>query len=316
MNDPWFWRGASPAARLSRAALAPAAALYGAGQRWRIRSARPFDPGIPVICAGAAVIGGAGKTPFCLMLQRLLHAEGVAAHFLTRGYKGGLKGPVRVDAQHTVDDVGDEALILAAAAPAWVAKDRAAGAGAAAAAGAGVIIMDDGFQNPAVKKTLSFLLLTGEEENLARFPAGPLRETAGEAMARADAVVLAFPRRRAAEAGGVPAFHAAGRLSLPLPPQRVAAFCGIARPERFFAALEAQGFTLASRRAFADHHAFAPGEIARLKAGAAGLPLITTEKDFVRLCPADRAGVAVARLALEAEDPDSLVRFVRERINR
>jgi tetraacyldisaccharide 4'-kinase len=73
---------------------------------------------------------------------------------------------------------------------------------------------------------------------------------------------------------------------------------------------------LKARRALDDHHAYAPGEIARLKAEAAGLPLITTEKDFVRLSPADREGVAVAKLRLDAEDPAALLRFIRERINR
>lgn len=313
MSEPWFWRGTAPAARLTRAALAPAAALYGAGQRWRWRVTTPADPGVPVICVGAAVIGGAGKTPFCLLLQRLLAAEGISAHFLTRGYKGALRGPVRVNDQHKAEDVGDEALLLAAAAPTWVAKDRAAGAIAAAAAGADVVIMDDGFQNPTVKKTASFLLLTGEEETLAQFPAGPLRETAREATARADAVVLASPpspKDRAA------AFHTHTDVSASIPPQPVAAFCGIARPERFFAALEVQGFALRSRRAFADHHALSPSEIARLKADAAGLALITTEKDYVRLAAADRDGVAVARLRMEAEDPAALVRFIRERLNR
>lgn len=346
MSEPWFWRGQSAAARAMRAALAPAAFLYGAGQRLRWRMAAPADAGVPVICVGAAVIGGAGKTPFCLLLQRLLAAEGIDAHFLTRGYKGALQGPIIVNAQHTPDDAGDEALLLAAAAPTWVAKNRAAGARAAAKAGADVVIMDDGFQNPSVTKAVSFLLLTGEEARLARFPAGPLRETVQTAMTRAEAVVfsslengrLARPpgeaepsvsRRDRVDGGrvregspvareGGAAFAVLPQITPTIAPQPVAAFCGIARPERFFGGLEKAGFSLAAREAFADHHPFSEHEIDRLRARAKAesAALITTEKDFVRLSPADREGIAVARLRLEAEDPAALVRFVRERINR
>ncbi|MDZ7629719.1 MAG: tetraacyldisaccharide 4'-kinase [Parvularculaceae bacterium] len=316
MSEPWFWRSETLSARMMRVGLMPAALLYAAGQHLRWRLARPFDPAIPVICVGGAVSGGAGKTPFCLLLQRLLAAEGIEAQFLTRGFGGSVEWPTLVTPQHTAKEVGDEALLLAAAAPTWVAKLRAFGAAAAASNAARLIIMDDGFQNPTVKKTLSFLLLTGEEDRLARFPAGPLRETGEEAMRRADAVALtSLPLHKLGE-GKPPVFHTHTDIFPSIPPQPVAAFCGIARPERFFDALEAKGFTLRSRRAFGDHHPFTRRDIAALKAEAAGAPLITTEKDYVRLSPADRAGIAVAALRLEAKDPAALVRFIRERIGR
>lgn len=332
MSEPWFWRAQTAPARLLRAALAPAAALYDAGQRLRWRLTAPVDAGVPVICVGNASVGGTGKTPFCLLLQRLLAAEGIEAHFLTRGYGGSLKGPVRVNPQQRADDVGDEALLLAAAAPTWVAKDRMAGARAAAATGAKLLIMDDGFQNPAVKKTVSLLLVSGDEEGLAQFPAGPMREPIGRAMRRADALILDSRHPGAARRGdsgvhlapaGDGAFSAErftvfSTLSPSIPPQRVVAFCGIGRPGRFFHDLEGAGFTLAARRAFADHHPFSAADLQSLRAAARAenAALITTEKDLVRLAPADRNGVAVARLTLNAGKPAALVRFVRERIKR
>lgn len=320
MTEPWFWRSQTHAARAARGALLPAAALYGAGQSLRRRWTKPIDPGVPVICVGNACVGGTGKTPFCLLLQNALAAEGLAATFLTRGYRGSLAGPLRVEARHTAGEVGDEALLLAAAAPTWVAKDRAAGAVAAARAGARLLIMDDGFQNPTIRKTVSFLLLSGEESDLALFPAGPMRERISLAKERADAIVL--PANAALDA----AFDAAGRatrifrtateISLPFEPRPVVAFCGIARPQRFFSALERRGYVLKAQMAFPDHHAFTADDLRTLRAlaGVESAALVTTQKDFVRLAGAGRGGIAAARLETAVDDPRALVRFVRERI--
>jgi tetraacyldisaccharide 4'-kinase len=350
MSEPWFWRSEGKVAGAVRAGLAPAAGLYDALQRLRWRMTKAADPGVPVICVGNASVGGTGKTPFCLMLQRLLAEEGIEAQFLTRGYGGSLQGPVLVDAQHTAGEVGDEALLLARAAPTWIAKDRAKGAGAAAKAGATVLIMDDGFQNPGVKKTVSFLLLGGDEESLAQFPAGPLREPMARAMTRADGIVFPSPacgkgargeeesrapspgfdapsppaRRthgpalQERERGEAARFTVRRDIAPSIPAQRVIAFCGLARPARFFGDLEAKGFTLAARIAYRDHHAYTGAEIAslRARAKAQNAALITTEKDLVRLAPEARAEIAVARLTLTVGDPAGLVRFVRERIDR
>ncbi len=318
MKEPWFWRAEGAAARAVRTALFPAAMIYDAGQQLRWRFSSPIDSGVPVICVGNATTGGAGKTPFCLMLQKLLAAEGTDAVFLTRGYGGALKGPVRVAPHHSAADVGDEPLLLAAAAPTFVAKDRAAGAVAAAKAGASLLIMDDGFQNPTVRKAANCLLVSGDEEGLAPFPAGPLREPLSRALKRADAVISTARGGKRAGAAGIAAFHAHTEIIPSIGPQPVVAFCGIARPERFFGDLEKAGFTLAARRQFPDHHFFSERDMADLQARAATakVALITTEKDLARLPAAHRDGIAVARLKLNLDNPDGLVRLLRDRIGR
>src|SRR5690606_30585567 len=105
-------------------------------------------------------MGGAGKTPVALSLAELFPKKNV--HFLTRGYKGSLKGPTHVNPKiHTAHEVGDEPLLLAGMAPTWVSKQRFQGAEAAIEAGAQMIIMDDGFQNRDLQKTFSFVVVDG-----------------------------------------------------------------------------------------------------------------------------------------------------------
>ena len=189
MREPAFWwREAGLAAGL----LAPLAAVYGAVASARLRQSGA-RAAVPVICIGNLTVGGAGKTPLTLTLARLLQAAGDAPFLLSRGYGGRLAGPLQVDpVRHRAADVGDEPLLLARVAPAFVARDRVKGAQAAVAAGAGVIVMDDGFQNPSLQKSFSVLVVDARRGigNGRVVPAGPLRAPLAAQLARADALVV------------------------------------------------------------------------------------------------------------------------------
>ncbi len=289
----FWWRPPGLAATL----LSPLGALYGAvaGSRMRRAGARA---GVPVICVGNATLGGAGKTPTSIALAARLQARGAAPFLLTRGYGGQLSGPVRVEpALHDAGQVGDEPLLLARAAPTIVAADRVAGARLAVREGAGVIVMDDGFQNPSLAKDVSLMVVDGASGfgNGMVFPAGPLRAPLAAQVARAGAILAIGEGegRRAAEATArdagialigarlVPDPEAAARLA----GQRVLAFAGLARPQKFAATLTAIGAETAEFRPFPDHHGYGEADAeALLKAAEAdGLVLATTEKDFVKL---------------------------------
>jgi tetraacyldisaccharide 4'-kinase len=294
MREPAFWwRPAGIAAGL----LSPLAAVYGAVVERRM--ARPGQRApTPTICIGNLTLGGAGKTPTAIAVARLLEAAGRRPFVLSRGYGGALDGPVRVDpAKHRAADVGDEPLLLARVAPTVVARDRVAGAVAAHDSGADVIVMDDGFQNPALAKNLAILVVDGRRGvgNGKVFPAGPLRGPLGPQLGRAQAVVVIGPgaagdRMAAlAQERGLPAF----RASLEPDPaaldalkgQQVLAFAGIGDPEKFFATLRDAGIDVRARRTFPDHHRFRRGEALDLIARAERDKLVpvTTEKDSVRL---------------------------------
>lgn len=299
MRAPDFWYPKRRATPWQAVLLAPLGWLYALAGRIRAAFVKPASAGVPVICVGNLTAGGAGKTPVVIALLQRLKMRGVRAIALTRGYGGRESGPLLVDAmQHAFEDVGDEALLLAAHAPVVVARDRAAGAALAVQSGAQVIVMDDGFQNPTLAKSFSILVVDGETVfgNRQVIPAGPLREPVRDGLARADAVVLIGSADVPSELEKMRVL--VGRIVPAVPTQtlqgrKLHAFAGIGRPEKFFVALEATGAIVSGRRSFPDHHPFSEGELSMLKAeaDAAGASLATTEKDFVRIPAAFRAGI-------------------------
>ncbi|MDP6517898.1 MAG: tetraacyldisaccharide 4'-kinase [Alphaproteobacteria bacterium] len=312
MRAPEFWdRGG-----LVPALLAPAAELYRVVGRFRQARTVPWRAPIPVVCVGNLVAGGAGKTPVALSVGARLGERGRTVHFLTRGYGGRRKGPLRVDARrHDANSVGDEALLLAAAAPTWVARDRAAGAKAAAAAGGGVIVMDDGFQNPGLAKDLSLVVVDGAVGfgNERLIPAGPLREPIAAALARADAIVVLGADRAGIGArfsDRLPVLFARlvpGPGAESVRGRAVVAFAGIGRPEKFFATLESLHCEVLARHPFADHHRYRDHEVMVLadKAVKLGAILVTTAKDAVRIPEPARplASVLDVTVAWDAPGP-------------
>lgn len=318
----WYVRKGAPAP-ITRALLKPLGWLWAAVTARKIARATPQDAGVPVICVGNLTVGGAGKTPVVRALLQRLRERGVEAHALSRGHGGKLAGPVRVDpALHRASDVGDEPLMIASRAPAWVSRDRPAGARAAHAAGAQVVVMDDGHQNPSLKKALSVVVVDGETRDGewpfgdgAVFPAGPMREPLEAGLARSDAVVLLLPFDLGAPDpdllaafGATPVLIARLTPAAAPPPGPQLAFAGIGKPWKFERALKAAGADLADFAAFADHEPYADSTLQALRRHAdhAGAGLLTTEKDWARLGPAWRAQVTPWPVAAVFEDEAAL----------
>jgi tetraacyldisaccharide 4'-kinase len=296
MRAPDFWQQDG----LLGTVLSPLGALYGLSVALKARSARPFDPGLPVICVGNLTAGGSGKTPIAIAIAGMLRDRGHKPWFLTRGYGGTTRGPAVASRGHSAAVMGDEALLLARTAPTIVARDRAAGARLAREKGASLLIMDDGHQNFALRKSLSLVVVDAETGfgNGRQIPAGPLRESVAQGLARADAVVLVGD-------GGPDLGHFRGPVlrarlkadGAALAGKNVFAFAGIGRPEKFVASLEDSGANITGSCFFDDHHPYAEDEILQLKMVAGDSTLVTTEKDFVRLTTAQREGIRVLKVA-------------------
>jgi tetraacyldisaccharide 4'-kinase len=312
MKPPAFWRhGGVPPLPLRALSW-----IYAAATARRL--ARPgWKAGVPVICCGNPGAGGSGKTPLALDIAERLQARGHAPAFLTRGHGGTLNGPRRVDpSRHSSAEVGDEALLLAGLAPTFIGADRAASARLAISDGADVLVLDDGLQNPSLAKTLSVMVIDGGAGfgNGHVIPAGPLREKVATAAHRCQAAVMIgddatgagalLPASlRMLRARIVPQADDVAAL-----PDRVVAFAGIGRPQKFFETLRDAGHAPLEALEFADHHPYTTGELDRLQhvAQSRGAALVTTAKDLMRIPPSRRGAFKAVRIRLEWSDPTEI----------
>jgi len=299
LDEPawWYRQGPNPVA----AVLQPLGALYGWAAKQRFVRAEPYRSRLPVICVGNFTAGGTGKTPLAIHLCRHLEAASHQPVALSRGYGGRFSGPYWVNARSdTARDVGDEALLLAGAAPTLVARDRRAGARAIETGPhpVTVIVMDDGLQNPALAKDLTIAVVDGGRGlgNGHVIPAGPLRAPFEFQLELTDAIVVneraagvesrttAWLRHRfpgpVLQAATIPADDAGWLKGL-----RVVAWAGIGAPERFFGMLEALGAEVAERVPFRDHQRLGERDARHLLelARRHSATLVTTEKDMARL---------------------------------
>lgn len=329
--DFWWYPGPSGAA----IALWPVSRVWSAVSSWRMAKPPRWRAPVPVVCVGNFTVGGAGKTPTAIALARVARGRGLKPGILASGYGGRAKGPLLVEpAAHDAAEVGDEALLLAAAAPTVVARDRVAGARRLVEEGVDIVIMDDGFQNPDLALDLSLVAVDASIGigNGRTLPAGPMRAPLTPQLRRASALLVigegtaADPLIRAAARAGRTTVRAR------LKPTRVRdwrkdpilAFAGIAHPEKFFASLAETKAPVQRTLSFPDHYAFSPIDAEKLLAiaDAEKLRLVTTEKDLVRLAGATgvlaklRERAEPFHVFLEFENPTAIGEMIDEAVRK
>ncbi|MCB1681684.1 MAG: tetraacyldisaccharide 4'-kinase [Alphaproteobacteria bacterium] len=324
LKTPAFWYRANNtrSVPLAELALTPLSWLYDSGRKLKTLGITPQNAKIPVLCLGNIVSGGSGKTPAVQSIRKILITAALTKNpfILSRGYGGNLSGPLKVDpSNHSSANVGDEPLLLAAEGPVIVSRDRPAGARLAEKLGADLILMDDGFQNPSLKKDISFLVMDGQSAlgNGKLLPAGPLREPLDEALERTDAVILIGDDKESMQKripSRIPVFLAEiqPRSSLDSHADYFA-FAGIGRPEKFKNTLESQHIKIAGFKSFADHHPYTHKDIEILlrEAKEKNAKLVTTEKDRMRIPVSLRDKIDVLPIELKWNNPERLVEFLQ-----
>ena len=283
MKTPWWFLSKNPVSVL----LVPFSWIYwGVGRLVAlVRSFRPLKSRRKIICVGNILAGGVGKTPVVRAI-----ANRYGAPVVMRGYKK----------SDQTGNVGDEAMMLARTGLAVHVGDRRSNIILLnKQSDKTPIVMDDGLQNPTIKKDVSLVVF---DEGLGygnglMLPAGPLRVPKSGAGA-ADAIIViknSRPKKNFVLPEGVPVFYAKNQTVSPYDEdEKLVAFAGIGYPKKFFGALK----NVVARRAFADHYQYTSEDLERLIALAnkKKAKLITTEKDWVRLPIQVRDQIKYARL--------------------
>jgi tetraacyldisaccharide 4'-kinase len=286
----------------------------------------------PVVSIGNLSTGGAGKTPLTITLAKALERRGLRVDVLSRGYGRRAQHPARVRSDGTAEEFGDEPLLIAreTGVPVYVAGQRyRAGLQAEALLSTDapiVHLLDDGFQHRQLYRDVNILLLNRQDWENGLLPAGNLREPVNAAR---RAGVIAIPAEEPKLENALlawgwqgPIWRLRRTMEVPAVNSPVAAFCGIARPEQFFAGLEANGLHVAARITFPDHHRYTRANIERLAAAArqsGATALVTTEKDQLRLGElssvfAESLPLKIARLRVEIENEDEAIGWLAERV--
>ena len=315
---PKFWNDETILSSALSSALLPLSWIWRGITAARLAWIKPEKAQLPVICIGNISVGGTGKTPFTAYLCQLLGSYGYSACILTRGYGGKQKGPLIADPNtHSAADIGDEALMLSQNNMVCISHDRVTGARFIAGnLPSDVIIMDDGMQNPWLKKDITLAVFDGAVGlgNGRILPSGPLRQSLKSALPSMDIAVINGSDKTGLNQSLPKKLTCLSPRLLPNPEtadeikeRSLLGFAGIGRPQGFFNTLEECGATLVKTLPFADHHPYSEADLTRLhlEATQLGAELITTQKDWVRLPPEWRERILVLDVSLMLEDEDA-----------
>ena len=284
----------------------------------------------PVISVGNLSSGGSGKTPVVIALAQLLMANGIAVDVLSRGY--GRKGEETLAVPHSdaagAELYGDEPLMIARATGALVFVGRSRFAAGELAEqtnpDARVHLLDDGFQHRQLARDLDIVVLHASDVSGLLLPAGHLREPLSS-LNRAHSVVVREEDRAVLSVvqnylrSDAQVWMIRRTLTCDAKAGPAVAFCGIARPEEFFAGLRSLGVEVAATRSFPDHHRFSDSDVGSLLLTCEKVKatrLITTEKDAVRM-GADGVArlngmpLSIAKLETVFLDPGAVMTTVR-----
>ena len=316
MKQPKFWYKKRT---IIGKILSPLGFLYNFIVAWRLNHTKAYIPKIPVFCVGNINVGGTGKTPLCLALAEYFQIKGKNVFFLSHGYKSRLQDVLIDPRTHTSKDVSDEALLFANKLPTVVNKNRAQGVQKAQKCGADMVIMDDGFQNPTLKKDCSLLVFDGSRGigNGACIPAGPLRETLKNGLARASAVVIVGKDLTGLESKikkispKMPILKGHIEPTMNLLGLKGIAFAGIGNPDKFFNMLEQKGVVLTEKFSFSDHYAYKRADIERLI--KKGVPVLTTRKDAVKIDVDLQQKLTIVDITFIFDEPEKWTAFLERK---
>ena len=327
IKTPKFWYENNLYSKILSILLFPFSLLWILTSFLKKIFVKKYKSKLNVICIGNLTVGGTGKTPFAIYIYKVLKKLGYKPVFLTRGYGGLIKGPIKVKDTHNFKDIGDEALLLNKIGPTIVSKDRSLGARLIEKHkdNYNVIIMDDGLQNYQLEQDVKFMLADKNLKfgNEFCIPAGPLREPINQGLMRIDAIVLTGNNNKEIDFYNVhnkTIFNSKVKTIKPpkIKKEKLLAFCGLANSNKFYETLKENGFNVTSTKSFPDHYEYKTEDVDRLtkEANSQNLKLITTEKDYVKIKDnKEMINVLPIEIELDVKDEAIFESFLKEKLN-
>jgi tetraacyldisaccharide 4'-kinase len=215
--------------------------------------------------------------------------------------------------------VGDEPLLLIETAPTFVSQNRLFGARQIERMTEfKLVVLDDGMQNESLYRDFTIMVVDGKIGfgNGFLIPAGPMRETLGTGLKKADLVVII----------GEPKADLLKKLegktiikSKVIPTnmdkffgKKLIAFCGLAYPKKFFSFLCDEGFDVIETYDFPDHYLYKNEDLKKLcqRAEEKNATLITTRKDWVKFSPSYQQKITHLDIALELENKELIKKML------
>ena len=247
-----------------------------------------YQAPIPVMVIGNITVGGSGKTPLLIQLVNYLHSQNVRVGVISRGYGGKGPFPAYVDLESVPDIVGDEPCLIvqSTGVPMVVGSNRQRSIEYLLSKHQlDLIISDDGLQHLALERQIEWIVLDQNRGlgNQKLLPEGYLREP--PSRLNTGTVI-----EHAAEPGSALNMHLEVATPYLLnavegtpfnPADNFYAVVGIGFPQRFYKTLDSMGIHQFQGHEFPDHYDY---EITDLQFED-GNPIITTEKDAVKLLP-------------------------------
>lgn len=248
---------------------------------------KSYHAPIPVMVIGNITVGGSGKTPLLIQLVNYLASLNVKVGVISRGYGGKGPFPAYVDLDALPETVGDEPCLIvqSTGVPMAVGPNRQQSIELLLQHHElDLIISDDGLQHLALDRQIEWIVFDSHRGlgNEKILPEGYLREPKTRLN---TATVIEHSKQPLSalhmhlEVGMPYLLH--GQDTLFDPNQDFYAVVGIGFPRRFYDTLESIGVSQFQCHEFPDHYEY---EMSDLDFDD-GHPVITTEKDAVKLIP-------------------------------
>ncbi len=269
---------------------------------------KSFEFETNLIAIGNLSMGGSGKTPLTIYLIEFLRSQGLRVSTLSRGYRRKSRGFLIADGLLNATQLGDEpfqyVLRFGDEIGVAVGEDRVLSIPDLlySKPETQIILLDDAFQQRALKVSLSVLLTRYDQPFWTDFvvPAGSLREKRAEA-GRANVIVVTGCPKTLSESDRIklkskanayseaPVFFTWTEFLEPVPffgsemRSKVLGISGIAHPKPFEDYL-IRNYQVKLTYRFPDHHPYSEVDIQGIiKELDADTTLIVTEKDYVKL---------------------------------